>query len=99
MSDAEWAKWSDNEIGKRCFVSQPFVSTLRKSLITIISEPAERTYTTKHGTVATMNTTNISKPVEVRPSSEAVLKPFSLPPGKSDMSGKTYQLYHFYRGL
>ena len=61
LEDDEWGRWSDNEIARRCQVSQPFVSGLRSSLITIISdEPAdERTYTTKHGTVATMNTANI----------------------------------------
>lgn len=29
LGDAEWAKWSDREIAKRCGVSQPFVSDLR----------------------------------------------------------------------
>ncbi len=41
-------------------MSQPYVGSLRKSLISVISE---KTYTTKHGTLATMNTSAIGKPV------------------------------------
>lgn len=60
LNDSEWVQWSDNEIARRCKVSQPFVSKIRASLITVISEDLEeRTYTTKHGTVATMNTAKI----------------------------------------
>ncbi|MDO9357886.1 MAG: hypothetical protein Q7T70_02695 [Polaromonas sp.] len=56
-------KWSDNQIAKHCGVSQPFVSSVRASLQTVISkESAERTYTTKHGTEAVMKTANIGKP-------------------------------------
>ena len=29
LNDAEWVKWSDNEIARRCAVSQPFVSKIR----------------------------------------------------------------------
>jgi hypothetical protein len=44
-------------------VTQPFVSKLRFSLITVISEPpAARTYTTKHGTTSTMTVSNIGAP-------------------------------------
>lgn len=59
LNDSEWAKWSDREIARQCNVSQPFVSGLRPKPVTdsIISEP--RTYTTRHGTIATMNTANI----------------------------------------
>jgi len=32
LHDAEWAKWSDREIARRCGVSQPFVSKLREEL-------------------------------------------------------------------
>lgn len=70
LADEEWKMWSDNEVAKRCAVSQPFVSFTRKSLLTVISEPIgerayynkidsnrdiqERLYTTKHGTVANL---------------------------------------------
>lgn len=57
LRDEEWGKWTDSEIARRCAVSQPFVSGLSASLRTVISEA--RTYTTKHGTMATMNTANI----------------------------------------
>lgn len=62
MEDAEWSKWSDNKIAEKCGVSQPFVGKLRESLITVISEnPPTRTYTTKHGTEATMDTSRIGR--------------------------------------
>jgi hypothetical protein len=58
LEDAEWSKWSNNEIAKRCDVSEYFVRTLRphfdKNEVT-----SERTYTTRHGTVATMDIANI----------------------------------------
>jgi hypothetical protein len=59
LKDPEWSAWSDNKISDLCAVTQPFVSKLRASLITVISEPQQRTYTTKHGTTATMQTGNI----------------------------------------
>lgn len=77
LQDDEWSQWSDNEIARRCGVSQPFVSKLRKSLTyNVISEepsephtynvismnPAERTFIhPKTGRPATMNTTNIGR--------------------------------------
>jgi hypothetical protein len=33
LTDPEWAQWSDNSIAKHCGVTQPFVGTVRKSLI------------------------------------------------------------------
>ena len=73
LADADWAKWSDNEIAERCAVSQPFVSKRRKQFTyNVISEPdtkanTERTYTTKHGTTATMKTGKIGKRSKVTP--------------------------------
>lgn len=60
LADTVWMKWTDNKIAKQCGVTHPFVGSIRASLVTVTSEPAtERTYTTKHGTVATMQTANI----------------------------------------
>lgn len=59
LLDAEWGKWSNNQIAKSCSVSHQFVNNLRSSLATDASEI--RTYTTKHGTPAQMNTGNIGK--------------------------------------
>lgn len=58
LNDAEWSKWSNREIAERCGVSHQFVNDIRISLATVASEPS-RTYTTKHGTIATMNVENI----------------------------------------
>ncbi|WP_421413199.1 ParB N-terminal domain-containing protein [Agrobacterium tumefaciens] len=62
LQDAEWSTWSDNEISKRVGVSATTVGTVRKSLSNLDSE--NRTYTTKHGSIATMNTASIGKPVQ-----------------------------------
>lgn len=62
LKHATSCKWSDNQIAKHCGVSQPFVSGIRASLQTVISEkPTSRAYKTKHGTEAVMKTENIGK--------------------------------------
>lgn len=69
LDDDEWGQWSDREIARRCHVSHNFVSTLRRSLSSDDSDSTERTYTTRHGTVATMQTRNIgeSRPAPATP--------------------------------
>ncbi|HWX31991.1 MAG TPA: hypothetical protein VNZ53_31730 [Steroidobacteraceae bacterium] len=52
LRDPEWAKWSDREIGKRCAVDGKTVAKVRAELTADVR--SDRTYTTKHGTVATM---------------------------------------------
>lgn len=59
LNDPEWVKKSDREIARLCRVTHPFVSRLRSSLVIVTSE--EREYTTKHGTTAIMDTSNIGK--------------------------------------
>lgn len=61
LSDPEWSLWSDREIGRRCVVTHPFVAAVRADLTGNVSSD-NRTYTTKHGTVAIMNTANIGQP-------------------------------------
>lgn len=61
LGDGEWGQWSDREIARRCHVSHNFVSTLRRSLSSDDSDSTERTYTTRHGTTATMQTASIGK--------------------------------------
>lgn len=60
LNDAEWVKWSDREIAKVCHVDHKTVGKFRVEVTGEI--PSERTYTTKHGTKATMNTAAIGKP-------------------------------------
>lgn len=63
LEDEEWSQWSDREIANRCGVTHSTVTRIRSSLVQCTSEnpPSEpRTYTTKHGTVARMNTGNIN---------------------------------------
>lgn len=53
LNDAEWSQWSARDIAKACGVSNNYVSELKSALSSDDSEkPAERTYTTKHGTTA-----------------------------------------------
>lgn len=59
LNDKEWGQWSANQIAKQCGVSHTYVNGIRSSLETPSSEP--RTYTTKHGTVAKMDTARIGK--------------------------------------
>jgi hypothetical protein len=64
LKDGEWGGWADREIARHCKVSHPFVAKIRAALIkagvvTGNESSDDRTYTTKHGTVATMNTAAI----------------------------------------
>lgn len=64
LADAEWATWTDNQIAKACSVSNHLVADVKASLTwnsPSDASPSGRTYTTKHGTTATMNTANIGK--------------------------------------
>lgn len=59
LRDEEWAGWSNYEIARRCNVSEYMVRDLRSHYDKNVVTPTERTYTTKHGTTATMHTANI----------------------------------------
>ena len=76
LENEEWIRWSNLEIARKCKVSEYLVRTLRKTLTSIkcsegevtsdqtlsnTVEQQKRTYRTKHGTIATMNTSNIGK--------------------------------------
>lgn len=75
LNDVEWSQWSDNQIAKQCGVHQTTVSDYRRSLKESLSDDqktTERTYTTKHGTQATMQVSNIGKKPEEPPQENAV---------------------------
>jgi hypothetical protein len=59
LSDAEWSAWSDREIARRCRVGHPFVAKIRSEVAPPESDSSERTFTTKHGTTATMDVSGI----------------------------------------
>ena len=105
LKDDQWSAWSDREIGERCKVTHPFVAGIRKSLIPVsletlpVSEVTkERTFTTKHGTTATMRTGNIGKKQEpVKPTTPsaklavASAEPTVIqPPSKPDYDDPSY---------
>ena len=61
LSDPEWARWSNREIARQCFVSYQFVNDLRAELSDNgcqIEAPGER-LVSRNGTVFSMCTTNI----------------------------------------
>lgn len=60
LVDEEWSQWSDREIARQCGVGNKFVGDVRRSVT--VSEHSERTYTTKHGTTAHMDTAKIGRP-------------------------------------
>ncbi|MFC3208105.1 ParB/RepB/Spo0J family partition protein [Aquamicrobium soli] len=62
LNDAEWSKWSDREIARQCAVSPDTVGRVRKEVgpVTVRSDSEDRSYTTKHGTTATMKTAGIN---------------------------------------
>lgn len=79
LKDAEWAKWSDREIAKKCGLSATTIGAIRSSLSKLDSDKdVERTYTTKHGTTAVMKTASIGKqptPVVGEEQAAAIHKP------------------------
>lgn len=63
LNDPEWKEWSNYQIANACRVNEKTVRNIRSSLTTEIrSENSTRTYKTKYGTVAKMDTTKIGKP-------------------------------------
>jgi len=65
LGDPEWSRWSNIKIAKACAVDEKTVAAVR-AIITpeIRSEPTK--YVTKHGTIATMDTSRIGAPPEAK---------------------------------
>jgi hypothetical protein len=45
LADEEWASWTDNRIAKAAGVSQPFVGSIRRQVITVITSSSVQTVT------------------------------------------------------
>ena len=69
-------KWSDRQIAKHCGVSDKTVAAVRDSHCGNSEVSQQRTYTTKHGTTAVMNTANVgkSKPAKKKGTAPAAKK-------------------------
>jgi hypothetical protein len=68
LDDAEWSKWSDREIAKRCGVSHNFVSDFRKAILSSDDsmKSDDRVFTHhKTGKPATMNVAKIGQDDEL----------------------------------
>ena len=92
LEDAEWGQWSERKIAEVCGVSHPLVAGVRASLVTGNSSSevtgnssSERNYTTKHGTVATIDTSGVAEPNQRRKKESAADKgkPAKAGPKKS----------------
>lgn len=71
LNDPEWSTWSAREIARACGVSHDYAARMKRE---VSSDDSERTYTTKHGTTATMQTANIgasSNAGQIAPEPEA----------------------------
>jgi hypothetical protein len=84
LEDEEWSQWSNREIARRCGVSKTTVNRIRESSLaqsasenffqkneTSSSVVQPRTYKTKHGSIAQMNTGNIGRPESSQPPKNA----------------------------
>lgn len=64
LRDSDWSSWSDREIARRCAVGHQLVARVRAELASLdenpVTETEQRTYTTRHGTTATMRTAAIN---------------------------------------
>lgn len=67
LSDDEWSQWSDREIARKCGVNDKTVGNIRRELTAENPQSEPRTYTTRHGTQATMKTENIGKTPSAAP--------------------------------
>ena len=68
LQDAEWSHWSNREIAKHAKVDGKTVARLRDEItpgVTAEIRSEDRTYNTKHGTTAKMNTAAIGETHEV----------------------------------
>jgi hypothetical protein len=61
LRDEEWSAWSNREIARRCAVHHELVGTVRAELTGGSASETARTYTTKHGTPAVMETAAIGR--------------------------------------
>lgn len=49
LNDSEWCKWSDNKIAEQAFVSQQFVSNVRREVTTVVNSKEPETRTGRDG--------------------------------------------------
>lgn len=59
LQDPEWGKWSDREIARYCKVDHKTVGKIRTCLTGEFPSDKQRTYQTKHGTIAQMQVDSI----------------------------------------
>jgi hypothetical protein len=96
LRDPEWSKWSNGATARHCGATPQFVGDRRRVLETVSSDNGQRTYTTKHGTVATMDTSRIG--TRAAPPA-AARTPRRRAPQPTDEVPVTRSWYYFTAGL
>lgn len=76
LNDPEWSAWSAREIARACGVSHDYAARMKRE---VSSDDSERTYTTKHGSTATMQTANIGASSKADQTAEVPEAPASGP--------------------
>ncbi len=62
LADADWAKWSDEEVARHCAVEAHLVAKIKKDMkITLESQGDKVIYKDRWGNVGTMNTANLGR--------------------------------------
>lgn len=82
LGDEEWCQRSDMWIAEHAAVSQPFVGSMRKSLITVISDPSAKTG--KDGRTQTRCSKPTPKADAAKPASQASTPTSSAPKAKPE---------------
>jgi len=98
LRDEEWGQWSDREIARQCAVDHSWVSKIRRTELTVDKPQSDdappRTYTTKHGTTATMNTANIGRRESAQPDHDGDASSQLDEPTKPKSRGRGIQIAH-----
>lgn len=103
LRDLDWSQWSNREIARRCHVSHDFVGKVAERHGLTGRAASQKTYTTRHGTTATMQTASIAaantaraqdeltadpQPGEIHPLIAAVMEPAAAAPPTAPPPGR-----------
>jgi AraC-like DNA-binding protein len=96
LSDQEWSNWTDRAIAKHCHVSPSTVAKYRQeaSGLTVQLDSEKRTYITKHGTEAQMDTSRIGKAEKPAPAPAAQPEPDRSQMGAEPEPAEDYDPVH-----
>ena len=102
LTDPEWSTWSDNDIAKRCNVSNHLVADVKKAILENSKMEGESTANqlgdslirtvTRNGTTFQQNTANIgTRPAQTRPDASAPVTTISRPKAVASAPAESVQ--------